>query len=141
MSILMMTILQNFVESEPQLTVDQIAEMMNSSDGTVFRHLKKIGKIGRHALKFQTELYGTVNLNRKEMPQELVKKKIAKNENIAFRQGKVIAMKWKEKKDVTVLFTVHTNDMVDVQYHNKVIRKPIIVTNYNKNMGAVDIVD
>ncbi|GFY65822.1 connector enhancer of kinase suppressor of ras 2 [Trichonephila inaurata madagascariensis] len=37
-------ILRNLVESEPQLTVDQIAERMNSSHGTVFHHLKKIGK-------------------------------------------------------------------------------------------------
>ncbi|GFY56542.1 piggyBac transposable element-derived protein 4 [Trichonephila inaurata madagascariensis] len=89
-------------------------------------------------LKFQIDLYGTVKLNRKEMPQELVKKKIAKNENIAFHRGKVTTMKWKDKKDVTALSTVHTNDMVDVQYHNKMIRKPTIVNDYSKNMGTVD---
>ncbi|GFV40110.1 histone-lysine N-methyltransferase SETMAR [Trichonephila clavipes] len=38
-------ILRNLVESEPQLTVNQITERVNSSHGTVFQHLKKIGKV------------------------------------------------------------------------------------------------
>ncbi|CAK9805828.1 Histone-lysine N-methyltransferase SETMAR [Anthophora plagiata] len=40
-------VLKNLVESEPQLTVDQIAERMGSSHGTVFRHLKEIGKVSK----------------------------------------------------------------------------------------------
>ncbi|GFT06870.1 histone-lysine N-methyltransferase SETMAR [Trichonephila clavipes] len=40
-------ILQNLEESEQQLTVGQIAEKMNSSHGTVFHHLKKIGKVSK----------------------------------------------------------------------------------------------
>lgn len=40
-------VLKNLVESEPQLTVDQIAERMDSSHGTVFRHLKEIGKVSK----------------------------------------------------------------------------------------------
>ena len=31
--------------------------------------------------------------------------------------------------------------IVDVQCHNKVVNKPTVITDYNKNMGAVDIVD
>lgn len=76
------------------------------------------------------------------MPQELVKKKIAKGETVAFYHDKVLAMKWKDKKDVMMLSTLHTNDMVDVQCQNKVVKKPTIIRDqYNKNMGAVDIVD
>lgn len=40
-------VLKNLVESEPQLTVDEIAERMDSSHGTVFRHLKEIGKVSK----------------------------------------------------------------------------------------------
>mgnify|MGYP004576351081 CR=1 FL=1 len=40
-------VLKNLVESEPQLTVDQIAERMDLSHGTVFRHLKEIGKVSK----------------------------------------------------------------------------------------------
>ncbi|XP_023217668.1 histone-lysine N-methyltransferase SETMAR-like [Centruroides sculpturatus] len=40
-------VLKNLVESEPYLTVDQIAEKMHSSHGTVFRHLKEIGKVSK----------------------------------------------------------------------------------------------
>ncbi|XP_017765118.1 PREDICTED: histone-lysine N-methyltransferase SETMAR-like [Eufriesea mexicana] len=43
-------VLKNLVESEPRLTVDQIAERMDSSHGTVFHHLKetrKVSKLGK----------------------------------------------------------------------------------------------
>ncbi|GFX43442.1 hypothetical protein TNCV_4874621 [Trichonephila clavipes] len=54
------------------------------------RHNLCFTRIGRHAPKISNNFYGTVKLSRKEMPQALVKKKIAKNENIAFRRGKVM---------------------------------------------------
>lgn len=38
---------KNFVEPEPRLTINQIAERMDLSYGTVFHHLKEIGKVSK----------------------------------------------------------------------------------------------
>ncbi|GFY53048.1 piggyBac transposable element-derived protein 4 [Trichonephila inaurata madagascariensis] len=96
-------------------------------------------RIGRHAPKISDGPLWDCEVKQKINASTAGGTKKKKNENIAFCQGKVITMKWKDKKDVTMLSTVHTNDMVDEQYHNKVIRKFTIVTDYSKNMGAVDI--
>ncbi len=40
-------VLKNLVDAEPQLNVDEIAERLNSSHGTVYRHLQEIGKVSK----------------------------------------------------------------------------------------------
>ncbi len=87
-------------------------------------------------LTFQTNTYGTAKQNRKEIPPQLKKNKLGKGETIAFCRGKVLVRKWKDKKDVTMLSTVHTNNMVDVTYRDKVVKKPKVVTDYNQTMGG-----
>ena len=57
----------------------------------------------------------------------------------------LLAMRWRDKRDVGMLTTVHTASIVDTnkKHHEtgQPIRKPECIDSYNKNMGAVDKTD
>lgn len=57
-------------------------------------------------------------------------------------RNKALAIKWKDKKHVTMLSMVHTNTMADVMYNNKVVKKKTtLIINYDKSMKGADIID
>lgn len=67
-----------------------------------------------------TDVYGTVKLSRKEIPNELKKKelkkrKVKKGDIVGFQRGKVTVMAWKDKKIVSLLSTIHTVNMVEIE--------------------------
>ena len=89
--------------------------------------------------KKQTNIYGTISNRRKDLPQRFSKGKLQKGEIQAFERGKVMALKWKDKKPVYLLSTVHdvTTKMVTQKCGKEVI-KPKVVCDYNDTMGGVD---
>lgn len=89
----------------------------------------------------KTDIYGTVRLNRKEMPPAIKDVKLKKGEVVAFRRGKVMTLRWKDKKDVTLLSTIHNAKMLQITKRDKVKEKPAVVHDYNDTMGGVDRVD
>lgn len=88
----------------------------------------------------QTDAVGTVRLNRKNMPVEL-KKKILRGLTTANFTHDMMAVKWMDKKEVTVLSTFHRNEMSIVRSYRGDKEKPTAVLLYNSNMGAVDVAD
>lgn len=93
-----------------------------------------------------TDVYGTVKLNRKEIPNELKKKelkkrKMKKGDIVGFQRGKVTVMAWKDKKTVSLLSTIHTVKMVEIEKRGEKIIRPECVVAYNDTMGGVDKVD
>ncbi|XP_035208278.1 piggyBac transposable element-derived protein 4-like [Stegodyphus dumicola] len=80
-------------------------------------------------VKRQTDTYGTLKSTRKEVPSEIRNKKLKKGDVIAFQRGKVMAMKWKDKKDVCLLSTIHnthqenTSKTANEWYSNKETQK------------------
>jgi hypothetical protein len=66
-------------------------------------------------LQNKTDTFGTMRLNRKDVPKDLQKKKLKKGKVCAYQRGKVCVMKWKDKKDVTLLSTVHNPEMVEIE--------------------------
>ncbi|KAK9694585.1 Transposase IS4 [Popillia japonica] len=88
--------------------------------------------------------YGTMRINRKDLPTELQKKKLKKGEIIAFQRGKLMTMKWRDKKDVCLLSTIHNPTQVATNKRNKdgnAILKPKLVVDYNNTMGGIDRFD
>ncbi|KAG8237902.1 hypothetical protein J437_LFUL017698 [Ladona fulva] len=71
----------------------------------------------------KTDTYGTVRINRKEMP------------------SKICIMKWKDKKEVVLLSTVHNLDNVEIKKNEGIRKKPKVVVEYNDTMGGTDKVD
>nr|XP_005559135.2 piggyBac transposable element-derived protein 4 [Macaca fascicularis] len=89
----------------------------------------------------RTDAVGTARLNRKQIPNDL-KKRIAKGTTVARFCGELMALKWCDEKEVTMLSTFHSDTMIEVNNRNgKKTKKPRVIVDYNENMGAVDSAD
>lgn len=81
-----------------------------------------------------THLVGTVRANQKKNAPEVVAAKLKKGESKAQQSNNgVTLLKWKDKRDVMVLRTCHTDSMVEVtRQHGDPVMKPEIIVSYNK---------
>ncbi|XP_054716931.1 piggyBac transposable element-derived protein 4-like [Uloborus diversus] len=89
----------------------------------------------------KTDICGPMKSNRKGLPPLLKTTELKKGEITAFQKGKICVMKWKDKKPIIMLSTLHNSEMVQVQpKHTKstAIFKPKAVVSYNNTMGGVD---
>ena len=90
---------------------------------------------------------GTVRVNRKQFPvKELDEDKMEKGEKLFLHHGVLTAGKWKDKRDVYFLSTLHCDEMETINRRTKggnteSVIKPKIVTDYNQHMSGVDIAD
>ncbi|KAJ8953389.1 hypothetical protein NQ318_023506 [Aromia moschata] len=53
----------------------------------------------------------------------------------------ICVLKWRDKRDVLVLSTCHSNETVQVQRRGKKINKPQAIIDYNKGKSSIDISD
>ncbi|KAG8239118.1 hypothetical protein J437_LFUL016768 [Ladona fulva] len=89
-------------------------------------------------ISHSSDTYGTLRRTRRGIPKELETKKLKRGEVAAFGKGKVMVLRWKDKKEVTLLSNVHTNEMRTVEKRSKCLVKPALVIDYNHTMGGVD---
>ena len=90
----------------------------------------------------RTDAYGTVRPNRRDMPSGFPNKKLGKGQVAAWQKGKMLALKWRDKKDVSLLSTVHNTSTAMVHTKGgKDVLKPQVVLDYNHTMGGVDRAD
>ena len=93
----------------------------------------------------ETYACGTCRSNRKNMPESVTKAKLKKKGECVFqRNGPLLCLKWKEKKDVTMLSTAHEAIFVETGHVNrdgKKIEKPECINYYCARMGGVDLSD
>jgi len=78
----------------------------------------------------KTDCVGTLRLSRKDVPKTVKDKKLKKGEMVAQHSGPVSILKWKGKKDVTVIST----------YHGQETRIKLMKCR-QENMGGVDLKD
>ncbi|XP_050301083.1 piggyBac transposable element-derived protein 4-like [Anthonomus grandis grandis] len=99
--------------------------------------------LAHQLLEHSTHLVGTLRSNRKLNPQEVIQAKLNKNDTISRESNTgVVVLKWKDKRDVLTLSTIHDNRMVDIPKENGTItQKPQIVVDYNRSKGFIDISD
>ncbi|CAG2239267.1 UBP15 [Mytilus edulis] len=95
---------------------------------------------------------GTVRQNRRGLPQDLMTKKpvgITQRGDSQFRQkGAISATVWKDKKNVSVISTIHDNSLTEVsrivqqegQFQRQQLQCPKMVADYTSHMGGVDVV-
>ena len=89
---------------------------------------------------------GTVRVNRRGVPKELTTTKLAKGEVLtAQTEDGTLALKWMDKRPVTLLSTIHDDTMVTKVRRTRLapegreeISKPHMVEEYNRYMGGVD---
>lgn len=93
-------------------------------------------------LAHKTDAYGTLRCNRKGLPKNFSKIKLKKDQAVCWMKEGLVAMKWHDKKDISLLSTCH-----DVSFQETTPKfgpkkmKPKIVIDYNRTMGGVDRAD
>lgn len=83
---------------------------------------------------------GTVKANRIHMPP--LKKKLETGQIEHASTDKMLALKWKDKREVIMLTTMHSAQITTFQNkRGQEVKKPVCIREYNMNMGAVDRCD
>ena len=56
-------------------------------------------------------------------------------------RGKAMALRWRDKKYVNMLSTIHDDSIVEIVVCGKKAVKPQVCLDYNNKMGGVDLSD
>ncbi|XP_014616305.1 PREDICTED: piggyBac transposable element-derived protein 4-like [Polistes canadensis] len=87
-------------------------------------------------------LVGTLHSSQWNLPQQVILKKLKQGEIIAKENKKGITiLKWKDKRDILLLSTKHSSEMVNVKSRSEDKLKPQIVVAYNRGKAAVNLSD
>ncbi|CAH2325967.1 Hypothetical predicted protein [Pelobates cultripes] len=87
----------------------------------------------------QNDAFGTIRANLRDMPPMFGNKKLKTGEMVAWQKGKMMALRWRDEKDVCLMSTVHNTSTVMVRMKGgKEIMKPQVVIDYNNTIGGVD---
>lgn len=78
----------------------------------------------RNLHRKNTPACGTVRTNRKGFPQSLVNKKLRRGEAASLRNEEILAVKWRDRRDVYMLSSIHNNTFVEITRRNGPIQKP-----------------
>ncbi|CAG5000597.1 unnamed protein product [Parnassius apollo] len=94
-------------------------------------------------LDSETHLVGTLRKNRKRLPKEVTETKLKPGEYISREnQRGITVMKWRDKREVLLLSTKHSNILKEsVSKRGLVTKKPKIILSYNQAKSAVDLSD
>lgn len=85
---------------------------------------------------------GTVRIDREEFPEAFKCSKLATGEARFIKNNSVLALHWRDKRDVFAMSTMHSNAMnVITRRNGEKVMKPEIITEYNKYMNGVDKCD
>ena len=89
-----------------------------------------------------THLVGTLKKDRKGIPVDVKFKKLKRGEFIAMQNKKGITiLKWRDERDIFMISTKHSAEMVEVRKKNYVCDKPMVVVDYSRGRYAVDLSD
>ena len=90
-------------------------------------------------------LTGTININRKGLPQEIKALQLNQFEAKFFENGKGESVcAWRDKKaktNVVMVSSFHRNEMETLRRKRETVSIPTIVADYNRKMGGVDRFD
>lgn len=96
-------------------------------------------------LSHQIHLVGTIRSNRRGLPVSVTSAKLKSGEVVAAGNGHgIVVLKWKDKRDVLMLSTKHTGEMINTGKSNRrqeVIHKPAAVLDYNKHKQGINLSD
>lgn len=99
-------------------------------------------KLFEYLYSKKTGSCGTVRANRKLMP---VLPDVKRGECVAYHKNSMLCVKWRDKRVVHLLTTLHTNSMVDTSKRDRrtgaSIKKPACVVDYTQKMRLVDKAD
>lgn len=94
-------------------------------------------------LQEEMHFVGTLRKNRKKLPKDVTNAKLKPGQYTAAENDKgITVMKWRDKREVSLLSTKHTTKFVTTtNKRGQSKRKPEIVVDYNRAKSAVDLSD
>lgn len=129
--------------SVPTNVVMELAQkVLNSGRTAVTDNYYTSLELANKLLDNQTHLLGTLRANRRGNPKEVTRKKLKPGEIFGKenRRG-ICVLKWRDRRDVTMLSTKHTLETVRVQTRTGNVEKPKAVLEYNKAKSSIDLSD
>ena len=90
-------------------------------------------KLFDHLWQNGTKAVGTVMPNRREMPKQALQQKLKKRVRVLRRREHLLAVKWRDVRDIYILSAKHDDEMVRGQ-HQKM--KPVAVAHYKFKVGV-----
>ncbi|XP_046400977.1 piggyBac transposable element-derived protein 4-like [Ischnura elegans] len=100
--------------------------------------------LAHQLLERKTYCTGTLRTNRKGNPPQINSKKLKKGEVVnAYTDDGVCVMKWKDKREVLMISSQYSGEMIDVPRRRGggTIPKPEAIARYNEAMGGIDHTD
>ena len=84
---------------------------------------------------------GTIRSNRGKFPNDFQSKKLEKGQSMYIINDDMVAVHWKDKRDVFLLSSFHENSETIIHRYSEDISKPDMIIAYNNSMVAVDRCD
>ena len=126
------------VSNSPRDVCLRLLEPLHSEGRTLFIDNYYCCPLLAHELIAEnTNVVGTVRANRVGMPKDL-RTNLATGEIDYRRNNQVLALRWKDKREVTLLTTKHLPTMREVVSRAETKMKPDVVIDYTKFMKGVD---
>ncbi|XP_047103495.1 uncharacterized protein LOC124722366 [Schistocerca piceifrons] len=98
--------------------------------------------LAHQILEQSTHIVGILRSNRKLNPQDVVQAKLKKGKHKAKEStAGVVVLKWKGKRDVMMLSTVHGEEEAEVQTKKGTMKKPAMIIAYNQSKSFVNLSD
>ncbi|QQP48793.1 PiggyBac transposable element derived 4, partial [Caligus rogercresseyi] len=80
-----------------------------------------------------TDVIGNLIPDRKDLPPDLERRKLLKDDVIAYQRGKLMALKWQGKRALSALSTIHNVSMQTMKFkRGKDCYKPILLFDINQ---------
>ena len=92
-------------------------------------------------LSRNTFAYGTIRINRGEFPDTFKNAKLKPGNEIYIKNGDIMAVHWKEKRDVFLLSSFHGTSEKAIERYTGTIQKPDVIVDCNQYMGGADKCD
>lgn len=126
-----------------KLTVYMVLPLLDSGYNLFVDNFYTTVRLFRYLHSRQTNACGTVRKNR--IPRNIADRNLQVGEMASWKLNELLCVKFRDKKDVFMLSTLHPSDTVAVRRRGRdggqLVNKPRCITQYNQNMGAVDKVD
>lgn len=86
----------------------------------------------------KTDIIGTMRQQRLDVPSDIKTTLLKKGQYIARYNNKIMLLKWRDKRDVLLLSTIHSTNMMKKEKRDVVTMKPEVVLDYAEKMGDVN---
>ncbi|XP_026728811.1 piggyBac transposable element-derived protein 4-like isoform X2 [Trichoplusia ni] len=136
--------LYGFTSASAKVVLRLMQRFLNKGHCLVMDNFYNSVTLTRFLKLNKTDVIGTLNRRRMGTPRDiqiLNERKLQKAAVVSRHCGDVSVLSWKDVKLVTTVSTYHNADMLPGRRAGQQILKPVVVHDYNKYMGGVDLKD